>query len=393
MKRLLDTYTKKIVQQGLAEEGHILFLGLDAELVTNSASPHGNSELIRVFDMMNINSLLYAEPAEPYRSIIDQLCEHAEERLTPSDCETRTFLHDIPLIEKLNAHDIVTALSHRKAAIVRGHGIVSYGTVSPEQAFVSFSSVCFSTFVKFFSDVLFSLEDCRRMKIPCDKKTVQSSLDLISSISSDILPSEDPLLPGAARNEDDVYAGIIKAGRELVDKRLVDSYFGNISYIYGDTIYISQTGSSLDELTNCIDAVPLDGSSSAGITASSELSAHIGIYRTTGKKAIIHGHPKFTVIQSMSCRQEGCDLSACYRTCSLSRFIGTIPVVSGEIGTGPTGLARTVPAAMQDRNAVIVYGHGIFTVGDDAFREPFNLMRTIERQCRVEYLRKLHQIF
>ena len=65
---------------------------------------------------------------------------------------------------------------------------------------------------------------------------------------------------------------MVKTGKELVKQRLVDSYFGNISYVRGETIYISQTGSSMDELEDCIDAVPLDGSSSSGITASSELS-------------------------------------------------------------------------------------------------------------------------
>jgi ribulose-5-phosphate 4-epimerase/fuculose-1-phosphate aldolase len=391
MKRLLDKYIRKMLLQGLAEEDDILFLGLDAELLSSRPEAAGNTELSKLFQMMNINSLLYAEPAEPYRSIIAYLSEHSADRLTPSDCETRTFLHDIPVIKELNATEIFRALSHRKAAIIRGNGIVSFGTVSPEQAFVSFSSVCFSTFVKFFSDFIFSLEDCRRRNLPYNEQAIRSYRDIVKKISPDD-PSENPVDIGVPEKEADVHACIVRIGRALVEDRLVDSYFGNISYLHGNTVYISQTGSSMDELDTCIDAVPLDGSSSAGITASSELSAHIGIYQITGKKAIIHGHPKFTVIQSMSCRQEGCDLSTCYRSCRVPRFLGDIPVVSGEIGTGPAGLANTVPEAMAGREAVIVYGHGIFAVGTDEFSQPFSAIRSIERKCREEYFRTVNHL-
>jgi ribulose-5-phosphate 4-epimerase/fuculose-1-phosphate aldolase len=391
MKKLLDKYIRKIVRQGLAEENRILFLGLDAELVSSRPSATDNTELARVFDTMNISSLLYAEPAEPYRSIISCLSGLSADTLMPSDCETRTFLHDIPIIQKLTAAEISRALSRRKAAIVNGNGIVSYGTVSPEQAFVSFSSVCFSTFVKFFTDVVFSLEERKRKNIPCEKTLLNAYHEIVKKLPQ--VEMTEVLLPAhLSEKEEDIYAGIAEAGRALVKNRLVDSYFGNISAVRGNTIYISQTGSSMDELDTCIDAVPLDGSSSAGITASSELSAHIGIFRATGKRAIIHGHPKFTVIQSMCCRQEGCDLSTCYRSCRQPRFIGDIPVVSGEIGTGPTGLANTVPEAIAGRDAAVVYGHGIFAVGSDNFKGPFSVIRSTEQKCREDYFRTVSHL-
>lgn len=391
MKKLLDKYIKKMVQQGLAKENRTLFLGLDAELESSRPSAAENTELGKVFDMMNISSLLYAEPDEPYRGIICCLSGQSEETLTPSDCETRTFFHDIPVIQELNAVEISRALARRKAAIVRGRGIVSYGTVSPEQAFVSFSSVCFSTFVKFFSDLLFSLEERNRKNLPCDETMLRSYPEIIKSLPQREI-SENHISARLPEDEDALYNALAEAGRELVKQGLVDSYFGNISAVRGKTIYISQTGSSMDELETCIDAVPLDGSSSSGITASSELSAHIGIFRATGKRAIIHGHPKFTVIQSMSCRQEGCDLSTCYRSCRQPRFIGTLPVVSGEIGTGPTGLARTVPEAMKSSDAVVVYGHGVFAAGEDNFRKPFSAIRAIEQECRERYFRRVSHL-
>ncbi len=44
---------------------------------------------------------------------------------------------------------------------------------------------------------------------------------------------------------------MIEAGRKTIEYELVDSYFGNLSYYWNDTLYISQTGSCLDELEGC----------------------------------------------------------------------------------------------------------------------------------------------
>ena len=128
---------------------------------------------------------------------------------------------------------------------------------------------------------------------------------------------------------------LAEAGRAVVSRGLVDSYFGNISYVLGDNILISQTGSSLDELEGCIDMAPLDGSSSSGITASSELSAHRNIFLQTGERAILHGHPKFSVIMSMYCNKER--MPSGQTATGHARKRGTfsiLPIVPGEIGTG-----------------------------------------------------------
>ena len=68
----------------------------------------------------------------------------------------------------------------------------------------------------------------------------------------------------------EIVAAMDACGKKTVDARLVDSFFGNLSWCDGETLSISQTGSSLDELPGRIDRIPLDGSSTAGLTASSE---------------------------------------------------------------------------------------------------------------------------
>jgi ribulose-5-phosphate 4-epimerase/fuculose-1-phosphate aldolase len=182
-----------------------------------------------------------------------------------------------------------------------------------------------------------------------------------------------------------------QAGKMVVGYKLVDSFFGNISYLYGDTLYISQTSSSLDELVGHIDPCPLDNSTSAGITASSELPAHRDILQKTGHLAVLHGHPKFSVIMSMDCDRRGnCDREGeCFRRCPEERDVRGYPVVPGEVGTGPFGLCRTVPPAIEEDRGVIVYGHGVFTTGARDFNQALQGLLDVERNCREEYLRRI----
>jgi ribulose-5-phosphate 4-epimerase/fuculose-1-phosphate aldolase len=415
MQAVIQKYIEKLNAQGLADKDKAIFLALDAELFSNKPVIGDVLKLSKIFALMNINTILFSEPSEPYRAIINELASgqwssfQAPDRIVPMDCETRTFFHDIPVIGDFSAKAIAKALSLRKSAIIRNRGIVTYGVVTPEQAFVSFSSTCFSTFVKYFFDSLMYFEKCYNSKITPDKEFIQNfdkiagyiKEKMVDNLPVPTLERENLSSPfsvtGKKRrfDEDRIIKILSEAGRAVVEHRLVDSYFGNISYVFDNKIYISQTGSSMDELQCCIDAVPLDGSSSVGITASSELSAHKNIYYETGDNAILHGHPKFSVIMSMFCEEKDCEYylsrHLCHKSCKEKRYISGVPVVSGEIGTGPTGLMNTVAPAMKEGKGVIVYGHGVFTSGRDGFQKPFDMLKDIESRCREEYFRKINK--
>jgi ribulose-5-phosphate 4-epimerase/fuculose-1-phosphate aldolase len=392
MHKVINKYLGKLEVQGLAKKEDAIMLALDAGVFSNRPLTGDSLILNQVFDLMNISSLLFAEPAEPYRSIIREIinydCECGDTGcIVPMDCETRTFFHDIPVIEEFSASAIANALSRRKSAIIKGRGIVTYGAVTPEQAFVSFSSACFSAFVKYFYDSMACFERHANAARAAAFREIVKKADIEAPAKKwTALESAKP------KDREDVIRMVSEAGRAVVKQHLVDSYFGNISYIFGDHIFISQTGSSLDELGGCIDMVPLDGSSSVGITASSELSAHRHIYEQTGDNAILHGHPKFSVIMSMYCQKSGCDRSLCHKACPEKRYIVKTPIVPGEIGTGPTGLMKTVPAAMKEGKGAIVYGHGVFTAGKDTYRGPFDMLAEIEEKCRAVYFRTVNDL-
>jgi ribulose-5-phosphate 4-epimerase/fuculose-1-phosphate aldolase len=387
MKELVDKYTRNMIRAGLANNP--LVCGLDDELFWNRVD-EAIPVLGSVVQGMNINSLIYAEPAEPYQTILCYLAARYPEIITPGDCETRTFLHDLPVIHSFSAETVLSCLRKRKSVIIaEDHTIrvVTFGTVSPEQAFVTFSSVCFSSFVLFFADYL---DDLRKNSVTArQQKAFAAILPFVNK------PAQEPpnLQAGPFSTADQVIEAMIEAGKYTVDFGLVDSYFGNISYRLDDTVYISQTGSSLDELAGCIDPCPLDGSSSAGITASSELSAHNEIFLRTDKLAILHGHPKFAVILSMDCDEQDCpQRGQCHIKCSRERFISDIPIVPGEVGTGPTGLCNTLPPAIRGNRGAIVWGHGLFTTGATDFNEAFRNLLDIENMCRTQYFERVQQL-
>jgi ribulose-5-phosphate 4-epimerase/fuculose-1-phosphate aldolase len=386
MKELVEKYAGKLIHAGLATTP--LVCGMDDDVVWNRQD-WDISILRTVLDGMDVNALACAEPAEPYRTILQYLTTRYPAVITPGDCETRTFLHDLPVISSFSAAQILEKLRRRKSVIIADQDeirILTFGTVSPEQAFVTFSSVCFSTFVLFFADYL---ADLRAGRVTARQEhAFARAVSLLNP-----LPAEPPeLRHGPFTREDQVIAAMIEAGRHTVAYRLVDSYFGNISYRLGDTVYISQTGSSLDELAGCIDPCPLDDSSCAGITASSELVAHTDIYLRTANRAILHGHPPFAVILSMDCEVADCpNRDQCHIRCSQDRFIEDIPIVPGEVGTGPTGLCHTLPPAITGRRGAIVWGHGLFTAGSTDFNEPFRALLDIETMCRQEYFARVGQ--
>lgn len=451
LERLIAKYLSKLHLQGLADKDKAVFIALDAELFSNKPLKDRVLELSRVFEIMDINAILFSEPLEPYTSIISELTESAHfnqitaiqhedcktayhndfalnalKRIIPMDCETMTFFHDIPVIDNFTPDAIAKALSLRKSAIVKNCGIVTYGTVTPEQAYVSYSSTCFAVFVKYFFDSLIYFEYCFLRKIELDKsyldtfkrileyltgagffgesdketKTYDKIELTINGILSRLHNDKkkaylfSPSISSKPEDEQEIIRMLSDTGKAVVKYRLVDSYFGNISYVFENKIYISQTGSSMDELQGCIDVVPLDGSSTIGMTASSELSTHKDIYYQTGYNAILHGHPRFSVIMSMYCPFSAClyfkNRRICHRDCNEKRHISEIPVVSGEIGTGQTGIVNTVPSKMKEIGGVIVYGHGVFTSGEDDFSKPLSLLLDIERICQREYFQKIN---
>lgn len=385
MKDYIEKYTRKLLRDRTAVPESIRFYVLDDRVITNRED-EWLPVFTEVFSGLNVTALLFARTSLPFADLLVERADPKQGRLVPKDSETKTFLHDIPFIRKQEwsrlrpqerAGQIVRCLKERKAMVIEGLGVVALGGVTVEQAFIAYSTIFHTTFVKYLLDVL-----TEGFKLPGEREMFEEfQSNWLRPMDTNGLRFTPGPLTGGERGA--IYEEISRVGRYTVEKGLVDSFFGNISYFDGKTIYISQTASSLDELEGHIDPVPMDYSSTAGLSASSELPAHKAIYLATNYHAVLHGHPKFSVILSMHCEEQGCDIEDCNRLCDRKRSVCGVPIVAGETGAG--GLAKSVPAAIKETGVCIVYGHGIFSAGERDFREAFMKMAEIENRCREEY--------
>ena len=382
MERLIADTVQNLVDAGLADSDNLLMGGIDDTLVWNQAREE-TVQLAPLFEQLNIATLVYGRPKPPYGDIIDYLSRTRRGVIYPEDTETRTFLHDIEILETFSAATLREGLAKRKGVILPGGRIAAQGAISPLQAYLNFSSICFACLTAFLVE---QLRDARFNRIAADARPLLETT--IRGLPRLPIPPFN-LQRGPFDTEASAQLAMIEAGRRVVQHRLVDSLFGNISYRLEDVLYISQTGSALDRLAGNIDPVPLQHISTSVITASSELSAHLQIVRNEPVRAILHGHPPFSVAISLDCGRQTCaDRQRCHTHCTENRRIGGIPIIPGEVGTGPTGLATTLPPAIKGNPGAIVFGHGVFTVGNDDFNTPFERLVAIERRCKNEFLRR-----
>jgi len=383
MKDQIKKYTDKLTADRSALAEAIAFAAQDDLLIT--AGPEGLAGLAAAtLSRLNALALVAARPSLPFAEFLLARAPKEESCILPQDTETRTFLHDIPFLRREDfeqdpSPQIAKLLGNRKGVIVEGVGIVAVGAITVEQAYINYSSVFHSTFVKYLQDLL-----SEGFLLPGEREAFESfRRQWLRPLSAEGLSFRAEL----SEDKDEILSEIETVGRYTVERGLVDSFFGNISARAGELIYISQTAASLDELKGCIDPVPTDNSSTTGITASSELLAHRKIFEETGARVILHGHPKFAVIMSMLCEKENCSIRDCWKECPQVRHLGETPVVAGEIGAG--GLAKRVPPVIGATGGAVVYGHGVFTIGRAGFGQAFDTMVEVENFCRADYFRRL----
>jgi ribulose-5-phosphate 4-epimerase/fuculose-1-phosphate aldolase len=386
MRDQIIKYSRKMVADRSAHPEHIAFAAQDDMMISEGENTLA-ALASEVLSRLNCLALAAARPTLPFAEFLLLRSGSLQHEILPRDTETRTFLHDIPILRQSEfgsdpALTIARLLGNRKGIVVEGIGIIANGALTVEQAYINWSSVFHSTYIKYLEDIL---ENGFRFTEEKDAFTFFRKEWLLPLSAEGLEFRQGPIdEKGIILDE------IVRVGRYTVQRGLVDSFFGNISYSNGDLIYISQTASSLDELSGCIDPVPFGNSSTVGITASSELVAHRSIFETTGCRAILHGHPRFAVVMSMLCEEKtNCPISDCWKDCSKVRKLGGTPVVAGEIGAG--GIARNVPPVIGETGRAIVYGHGVFSIGMADFQSAFQALVDVENWCRKEYFRKFDE--
>ena len=417
---LFIRHEEKLIRASLAADGETLLLGAAAPPPVHSdplptrQSPAGviiapsaplkrgngmiwnradsrTATLAKTARRLGRGAILAAAPPEPYRSVIRYLAAAPDGIIRPQDFETRVFLTDLPVWKTGGEEELTERLEKRRVVVTPDGTIVATAKRDLDTAIVIYSAVCFAVFVKFFFDLL-----PRPGHRPATDETTGA---LVAKIrphldppSRSVPPPETaaPLPTAPFETEAAIRTAIAATGRRTVAAGLVNASFGNISYRRGDELFITGRGSALDDLEGGIITVPLPGPSPQDAGASTELPAHRRIVLETPYRAVLHGHPPFCVILSLDCREYDCpQRGGCHRFCPRERRIAGFAVVTGEAGGGPYGLGRTVPPAVRETGAAIVYGHGVFTAGRDDFRDAFRLLKELETTCRRLFFRMI----
>lgn len=231
------------------------------------------------------------------------------------------------------------------------------------------------------------------MERPVDPQIAQieSCISFIKNPKAEAAPEakkfvEDSFVPDFAeitadpeiKNEDTAVDQIVKTGKAICRMKMTNGVFGNISARTGDRIIITETGSSLAELEDSIVVCDLSGNPLNGKKPSCEVSSHVRIYRETESNCVIHCHPFFMIANSLL-----------YDEPAIFGF----PVIKADIGDGPNGISSFILPAILEKNLAIVYGHGVFTMGNDNFNEQLKAIYDLEYTlCRDKFLSKIKKL-
>ncbi len=295
---------------------------------------------------------------EPYRTIARFFLSSGTRCISPHDSETRLFLGDIPVVAAADAEHPELLPADRVLFLVTDESLLARGDTT-EQAAVMAAVGRFALFVHFFVQ----MEQLRRTgSLAADaRNTVQ---ELLATLHPLPRPAH---LTGSIADLESARLAIVEAGRALVTAGLVDSIFGNISCRVDESLLISRTGASLDQLAVGTVVCPLTADDGAPFGASVEYPSHRRIVLETPYRCVLHAHPRWSVIRSLI---------------ESSETLAGIPVVAAMPGAD---LARVLPPAVAAAGAAVVRGHGIFAAGINDFDEPFLLIYRIEREAFDAY--------
>jgi L-fuculose-phosphate aldolase len=176
-----------------------------------------------------------------------------------------------------------------------------------------------------------------------------------------------------------IWAEISRYGRKVIDAGLSSSRFGNISIRNGDKIFITCSGSMLDELDEKdVVQVGLGSCPDGDGRASSETCVHRAVYSATDHRALIHTHSPYAVVGSLLEDEEVVPLDGEGRI-----FLGTMPIVIGDFGS--EDLAAAVSSALREHKACIARGHGVFASGESLI-EAYTVACMAEHSSQIRYL-------
>ena len=179
-----------------------------------------------------------------------------------------------------------------------------------------------------------------------------------------------------------IVSNIIKFGKLIEKYHLISSHSGNISVRGGDYIYITKTKTMLGHLNeNDIIKTVLAGNDDFMKQASMETIVHKAIFLNTQTKAIIHTHPIYSITLSLL-------MDSFTPVDSEGKFVlEKVPVLIVKQSIASKEVAEKIPSLFKNYKAVIIRGHGVFSVAD-SLEEAFYYTSLLESSAKIYYKTK-----
>ncbi len=178
-----------------------------------------------------------------------------------------------------------------------------------------------------------------------------------------------------------VRAELVEYAKLILKQGLATGAGGNISARDGDTMLISPSGYSLEDVTpeQYVAVDVASGQIAPGsLRPSSEVLMHLACYRKRPEiRALIHTHPQFTIALTSA----GHDLKPMFADFVI--YLGyEIPHIDYITVTTPE-LACAVEAVIGSANCLVLRNHGAITVGE-SLKQAYWRACTVEEGARIQ---------
>lgn len=172
---------------------------------------------------------------------------------------------------------------------------------------------------------------------------------------------------------------LVRYGKKIIEKGLAVGPGGNISARKENTVYLSLSGYSFDELTED-DYVGVDLKTGKAIEGTlkptCEVSMHLGCYLTREDiSAIIHTHPPLAI----GVISAGAKIKPMFP--DFVALVGEVPVIDYVIPAGEK-IRKAVTKVIKRYDAVLLKNHGLVVVGSN-LKEAFCRSEIIEEAARI----------
>jgi ribulose-5-phosphate 4-epimerase/fuculose-1-phosphate aldolase len=184
-------------------------------------------------------------------------------------------------------------------------------------------------------------------------------------------------------NESIAKKQLVRRGKEIYDRGLVNGSGGNLSIRLSDRVICSPSGYSLGELSEEeLSVTDLQGQVISGPKPTKELPMHLAVYRRRiDLNAVVHTHSIYAV--TYACSEEVNTLIPAYIP-SIVIKVGAVKLLPFR-SPGSVELGELIEEEIANYNGLLLENHGVLAAGDTLEKAVISAYE-IEDNLKIRYL-------